>query len=98
MVTIITSVGLGSGWVYSSDGYIVTNAHVVGTDTQVEVDFPNGNKVFGKVIGVDNKNTDLAVIMVDVPADQLRPLPLGDSDTLQVGQTVVAIGNPMERP
>ena len=94
VVTIITSVGLGSGWVYSSDGYIVTNAHVVGTDTQVEVDFPNGNKVFGKVVGADHNNTDLAVIKVDVPADQLHPLPLGDSDTLQVGQTVVAIGNP----
>jgi len=94
VVTVQTSTSLGSGWVYSSDGYIVTNQHVVGTETKVEVDFTDGNKVFGNVIGSD-QNTDLAVIKVDVPADQLHPLTLGDSDTLQVGQIVVAIGDPL---
>ena len=47
VVTVQTSTGLGSGWVYSSDGYIVTNAHVVGTETKVEVDFTDGTKVMG---------------------------------------------------
>jgi S1-C subfamily serine protease len=94
VVTVQTSDTLGSGWVYSTDGYIVTNQHVVGSTTKVEVDFTNGNKVFGNVIGSD-QNTDLAVIKVNVPADQLHPLSLGDSNTLQVGQIVVAIGDPL---
>ena len=93
VVTILASTTLGSGWVYSSDGYIVTNAHVVGTETKVEVDFPTGNKVYGNVVGAD-QNSDLAVIKVAVPADQLHPLSLGDSDSLKVGQTVIAIGDP----
>ena len=95
VVTILTpSSTLGSGWVYSTDGYIVTNQHVVGTDTKVEVDFITGNKVYGNVIGAD-PNSDLAVIKVDVPSDQLHPLALGNSDLLQVGQVAVAIGDPL---
>ena len=93
VVTILAGSALGSGWVYSTDGYIVTNAHVVGTETKVEVDFPSGNKVYGTVVGAD-QNTDLAVVKVTVPTDQLHPLTLGDSDTLKVGQTVTAIGDP----
>ena len=93
VVTIIAGNALGSGWIYSTDGYIVTNAHVVGTETKVEVDFPTGNKVYGNVVGAD-QSTDLAVIKVSVSADQLHPLALGDSDTLKVGQTVAAIGDP----
>ena len=84
---------LGSGWIYSSEGYIVTNNHVIDGATQVEVDFISGYKVYGKVVGAD-AHSDLAVIKVEVPASDLHPLALGDSDTLQVGQTVVAIGNP----
>ena len=88
-----TPVGLGSGWVYSADGYIVTNQHVVeGADT-FEVDFPSGDKAFGNVVGTD-LDSDLAVIKVDVPAAVLHPLTLGNSDQLKVGQIVVAIGNP----
>jgi len=94
IVTIQTSNALGSGWVYSSDGYIVTNQHVVGTETQVEVDFITGNKVYGKVVGAD-ANSDLAVVKVDVPSDQLHPLALADSSQLQVGQTSIAIGDPL---
>jgi 2-alkenal reductase len=88
-----TPIGLGSGWVYSADGYIVTNYHVVEGADQFEVDFPSGDKVFGKVVGTD-LDSDLAVIKVDVPAAILHPLTLGDSDQLKVGQIVVAIGNP----
>jgi 2-alkenal reductase len=93
VVTVQTTTGLGSGWVYSSDGYIVTNNHVVDTETRVEVDFASGLKTFGDVIGTD-AYSDLAVIKVDVAASELHPLPLGDSSALQVGQTVIAIGNP----
>jgi len=93
VVSIRTTTAQGSGWVYSGDGVIVTNNHVVGTETRVEVDFTSGLKTYGDVVGTD-AYSDLAVIKVDVAASELHPLPLGDSDILQVGQTVIAIGNP----
>jgi 2-alkenal reductase len=85
--------GQGSGFVFDNEGHIVTNYHVVEGATELEVAFPSGLKVRGEVIGTD-LDSDLAVIEVDVPADQLQPLALGDSDQVKVGQTVVAIGNP----
>jgi S1-C subfamily serine protease len=85
--------GLGSGWVYSSDGYIVTNNHVVEGAAKLEVDFTSGFKTFGTVVGTD-AHADLAVIQVTAPAAELTPLKLGDSSQLKVGQIVVAIGNP----
>jgi 2-alkenal reductase len=84
---------LGSGFVYDTKGNIVTNYHVVEGSTQLEVDFTSGFKTYGTVIGTD-LDSDLAVIKVDAPAAELHPLTLGDSDALQVGQTVIAIGNP----
>jgi len=93
VVTILAGDALGSGWVYSTDGYIVTNAHVVGAEKKVEVDFPTGNKVYGNVVGTD-QNSDLAVIKVSVSGDVLHPLSLGDSDSLRIGQIVAAIGDP----
>ncbi len=92
-VTTASGGSLGSGWVYSADGYIVTNQHVIEGATRVEVDFPSGYKTYGEVVGAD-PHADLAVIRVDVPAEELHPLTLGDSSTLRVGQIVVAIGNP----
>jgi S1-C subfamily serine protease len=94
VVTVQTTNDLGSGIVYSSDGYIVTNAHVVGSETKVEVDFSDGTKVFGNVVGTD-QNADLAAIKVSVPASELHPLVLGDSSALKIGQTVSAIGDPL---
>ncbi len=94
VVTIQTSNALGSGWVYSADGYIVTNQHVVASETQVEVDFTDGNKVYAKVVGAD-ANSDLAVVKVDPSSEQLHPLALADSDKLQVGQAAIAIGDPL---
>lgn len=88
-----TSQGSGSGFVIDKQGHIVTNLHVVEGTTEVEVNFPSGIKVRGQVIGTD-KDSDLAIVKVDVPADELVPLPLGDSGELKVGQIVIAIGNP----
>jgi len=94
VVTVQASNDLGSGIVYNSDGYIVTNAHVVGSETKVEVDFADGTKVYGNVVGTD-QNADLAAIKVNVPASELHPLILGDSSALKIGETVSAIGDPL---
>jgi len=83
----------GSGFVYDDQGHIITNYHVVEGARQVEVDFTTGYKIYGTVIGTD-LDSDLAIVKVNAPASELYPLPLGDSDSLQVGQTVIAIGNP----
>lgn len=85
--------GQGSGFVVDKEGHIVTNYHVVENVETVEVDFSSGLKVYGNVIGTD-LDSDLAVIKVDVNAEELFPLTIGDSDKALVGQTVVAIGNP----
>jgi S1-C subfamily serine protease len=85
--------GLGSGFVFDTDGHIITNYHVVQGETDLEVDFASGYKVRGSVIGTDT-DSDLAIIKVDAPAEELHPLTLGDSSKIQVGQTVIAIGNP----
>ncbi|MBI2758978.1 MAG: trypsin-like peptidase domain-containing protein [Chloroflexi bacterium] len=89
------SSSLGSGFVYDSEGDIVTNDHVVtgAKNNKVEVDFMSGYKTYGTIIGTD-LDSDLAVIKVNAPATELYPLTLGDSSTLKVGQTVIAIGNP----
>jgi S1-C subfamily serine protease len=92
---VITDSGgsTGSGFVYDKQGHIITNYHVIQGAKEVEVDFPSGYKTFGTIVGTD-LDSDLAVILADAPESELYPLPLGDSDTLKVGQTVVAIGNP----
>ena len=84
---------LGSGFVWDKQGHIITNNHVVAGATQIEVSFSNGKTVKASVVGTDPSN-DLAVIKVDLPADQLQPVSLGDSTQVKVGQLVVAIGNP----
>jgi len=94
-ITVTTGVGeaQGSGFVYDTEGHIVTNFHVVEGETYIEVAFPSGLKAVGEVVGED-RDSDLAVIRVEVPESELHPAVLGDSDSLQVGQYVVAIGNP----
>ncbi len=89
----VTGGGLGSGFVFDKQGHIVTNYHVVEDATELEVDFPSGYKARGTVIGRDI-DSDLAVIKVDVPEEYLFPLPIGNSDDVRIGQTVIAIGNP----
>jgi S1-C subfamily serine protease len=86
-------VGAGSGFVIDKAGHIVTNYHVVENADEVEVTFSGGDSVRARVVGVD-PSTDLAVLEVDLPAEALTPLPLGDSESVEVGDEVVAIGNP----
>ncbi|MFQ5398325.1 MAG: S1C family serine protease [Anaerolineae bacterium] len=85
--------GLGSGFVYDREGHIVTNNHVVAGADRIVVTFADNTEVDAALVGTDPDN-DLAVIQVDVDQDLLAPIPLGDSESLKVGQLVVAIGNP----
>jgi S1-C subfamily serine protease len=93
VVYIITPSGSGSGFVYSQDGYIVTNNHVVEGSNSFEVVFSNGDRENADLIGAD-VDGDLAVIQVSSLPDGVQPLTLAEPDTLQVGQFVAAIGNP----
>lgn len=85
--------GQGSGFVIDQEGHIITNQHVVENAEEIEVDFPSGAKAWAELLGTD-PDSDLAVLKVDLPAELLIPLSLGDSDDVQVGELVVAIGNP----
>jgi len=84
---------LGSGFVLDKDGHIVTNFHVVDSATEIEVSFSNQDTVSARVVGTD-PSTDLALLEVDADATALTPLALADSDAVEVGDPVVAIGNP----
>jgi len=86
--------GLGSGFVIDKEGHIVTNYHVVRDANDLEIAFSSGYKTRGEILGTDS-DSDIAVIKVDAPSDELHPLPLGDSNQVRVGQIVVAIGNPL---
>jgi putative serine protease PepD len=97
VVVIKVGNGQGSGFVYDTDGHIVTNDHVVDAGGSITVTFWNGKTYDARVVGTD-PSTDLAVIKVDAPASMLSPLSLGDSDSLQVGDEVVAIGSPLGLP
>jgi S1-C subfamily serine protease len=101
-VVQITSVGTnigsaaaqqGSGFVLDKAGHIVTNYHVVRDADRIRVSFSNRDTVEARLVGTD-PSTDVAVLQVDTSASALTPLPLGDSDRVQVGDPVVAIGNP----
>jgi serine protease Do len=83
---------LGTGFVISAEGFILTNHHVVADVDEIEVRFQDGSSASGKIVGVDPK-TDLALLRVE-GVDGLRPLTLGDSDEILPGDWVVAIGNP----
>jgi S1-C subfamily serine protease len=83
----------GSGFVIDKTGHIVTNYHVVRDAGEVTVSFSNRDTVDAEVVGTD-PSTDLAVLRVETSASALTPLPLGDSDSVRVGDPVVAIGNP----
>ena len=84
--------GLGSGVIVSTNGYIITNNHVVADADELKVSLADGRELIAKVIGTDEK-TDVAVIKID--ADNLPIVPLADSDKLRVGDVVFAVGNPL---
>ena len=86
-----TSTSLGSGMIVSKEGHILTNHHVIANMTDVRVQLPDGRNLPAKLIGSDPP-TDIAVLRIE--AQGIEALPLGDSDTLRVGQQIFAVGNP----
>ncbi|MEM9018460.1 MAG: trypsin-like peptidase domain-containing protein, partial [Verrucomicrobiota bacterium] len=85
--------GLGSGVIISSDGYILTNNHVVGDAEEIQVSLWDGKKEFkAEVVGADPK-TDVALIKVD--AKNLQAITIGDSSKLRIGDVALAVGNPL---
>jgi len=83
----------GSGFVYDTDGHIITNAHVVQDASEVRVTFNDGYVADATVVGVDTYS-DLAVIQVSTDAARLHPVTMGDSALVRVGERAIAIGNP----
>jgi len=85
--------GAGSGSIIDKDGHILTNHHVIQDSTRLEVTLSDGSKWPAKLVGTDPDH-DLAVIKIDVPSDKLTVISMADSSELNVGQMVLAIGNP----
>ena len=87
--------GLGSGFIISQDGYVVTNYHVISGADQITVIFNNGiDEVPAELVGTDPK-TDIAVLKIDPEAVEIQPVSWGDSEISRVGDIVLAIGNPL---
>ena len=84
---------MGSGFVYSDDGYIITNNHVVDSAGKVTITFLDGESYIAQIIGTD-ADLDLAVLKIKPESTYLHPLTIGDSSTLKVGEQIAAIGNP----
>ena len=85
--------GTGSGFVWDTEGHIVTNNHVVEGAERLEVIIFDGMILEAELVGRD-PNTDLAVLKVDLPSEDMRPIDVGNSDNLQVGPLAIAVGNP----
>ena len=85
--------GMGSGFVYSDDGYIITNQHVVRDAQKVTVTFLDGEAYIGDVVGRD-RDLDIAVVKVNPSNTYIQPIKIGDSSKLKVGEKIAAIGNP----
>lgn len=92
VVSIMTSSGQGSGFIIRENGILVTNAHVVRGSRTVRVGLANGQEVQGRVLGAA-QTLDVAVL--EIPGEGFPVAPIGDSDELEVGQTAIAIGNPV---
>jgi len=90
---VVSTNGVGSGFVFDKNGHVITNAHVVENSDKVVVTFLDGRSYNAEVIGIDPA-TDISVIRVDADSSLLKPLLIGDSSNLKVGMQVAAIGNP----
>jgi len=93
VVSVNLQTGNGSGFVIDAEGYIVTNNHVIEAGGPIVIGFANGDRREAEIIGSDAL-ADIALLKVEAQPGELTVLPLGDSDVLQVGQLVVAIGSP----
>jgi len=91
--TVVPRQGAGSGSIIDDRGHILTNHHVIEDARKLEVTLSNGKKYTAKLIGSD-PDTDVAVIKIDAPRENLALIPMGSSNNLKVGQKVIAIGNP----
>ena len=85
--------GTGSGFVWDKEGRIVTNYHVIGDASRIEVTLGDGTVFKGIMVGAA-PDKDIAVLQIAAPPEKLKPIPLGNSESLLVGQKVFAIGNP----
>jgi S1-C subfamily serine protease len=97
MITVDTGYGttVGSGFVYDDKGHIVTNNHVVADGIRFTVSFLDGTVLSATLVGRD-PDTDLAVLKIDPKDMQLKPLKLGNSSNLKIGEQIIAVGNPFE--
>jgi len=89
----LDSHGVGSGFVYDADGFVLTNNHVIDGATEIEVKLADGRKLDATVVGAD-KPTDVAVLKLEEGKPPYPHLEMGDSDATEVGDWVIAIGNP----
>ena len=85
--------GMGSGFVYSDEGYVITNQHVIQDAQKVMITFLDGEAYIGNVVGSD-RDLDIAVVKVEPTNTYLQPIKIGDSSKLKVGEKIAAIGNP----
>ena len=88
-----TSKGLGSGFIYSKNGYVITNFHVIEKANDISVVLNNGNRYDANVIGTDSR-TDLALLKISTD-ESLNVVKVGNSNKLRIGEDVIAIGNPL---
>ena len=87
------AMGYGAGFIVSESGHILTNEHVLRNGPKIEVELLDGRKYTAKVVYKDNKN-DLALLKIDVQTEKLDPVRMGNSDSVELGEWVVGIGNP----
>lgn len=87
--------GSGSGFVWDTEGHIITNNHVIDGAEIIRVIFSDGTSLLAELVGAD-ASSDLAVLKIDLPSSQLKPMEIADSTKVNVGQIAIAIGNPFQ--